>query len=324
MDGPKGNNSSSKFDRHRDREQGDGDEDDDHRQMSKDHDLAFVAMAIEMKKNKSQSQGNMHKRKNNTLQEATWEDDHMSQHSSEKPVIEIDDSQEMEAEDYESNPSEREKMEMRRIELAFEERTAKMAPLLNLPQTDERVKLTGELGEMMRGEEEKEVEISSQVIDEVIYTTVQEKYMPAQPSRKSKRVNDDGTPMATKAEMAREKLNNLTGMKSNSSFSCFHSLEPQKLLEVANDSMIDLSENVEIALQQIVTMQAKETAQATVLEAKRRIELEKQKLEEAKKQMVIVEAKAADDTISQSEEETNMMNEEDETEIRLPQRNNQR
>lgn len=78
-------------------------------------------------------------------------------------------------------------MKLRRIELAFVERTARVSRLMNLPQVAKRVKLIGKLGVMMREEEEKEMEISSQVIDEKTPSSSMRGKVPADPSRRSNR-----------------------------------------------------------------------------------------------------------------------------------------
>lgn len=126
----------SKFDRHRERDN--EDEEDENRELNpEDRDPSFVAIAKEMKrdaKGQAGTQGTNPKTRNADLSES---EESFTNSASDTPKIigEIESTQEPEASETYSDPMDAEKEEMRRIERDFEEKTARLAPMLTLPET---------------------------------------------------------------------------------------------------------------------------------------------------------------------------------------------
>lgn len=115
-----------------------------------------------------------------------------------------------------------------------------------------------------------------------------------QARRRSERAMNDDMMMQTKAEQAKTKLNQMTGMQLKP-FTCLQNVNPNKLVEAATDSMVILGHNKDSMLNNISVMQAREMAQAAILATKRKIELEKQEKKEARKQMIESEKEKATD-----------------------------
>jgi hypothetical protein len=96
--------------------------------------------------------------------------------------------------------------------------------------------------------------------------------------RRSTRNRADGTKIQEKAEAAKKKNNEIPGTLS--SFAVLNSVEPVSLENVASASNIVLGKRAVEISKTISTIQAKEIAKATLLEAKQRILQAKQKEQE--------------------------------------------
>lgn len=114
---------------------------------------------------------------------------------------------------------------MRRIEEVFEERTARMAPMLQLPSTVSSVKQQEEVAFALDTVEEQEAKMGSQVIKENMEVSPRvKKVLLSQPERRSKRGSDDGMTVQARAQQVKAQLNLSSGMRNNP-FAFFANIE---------------------------------------------------------------------------------------------------